>query len=380
MENESLRKPAQTKISRSVSIVIIFTILWFFIYTFLHEAGHALVGIAYGGTVESFVFWNFNAHVRVVNANFTDFGLALYISGGTLLPVAIGMIAICFYKRGSKPLAYRLCFSAAVLSLAATMVIWVVFPIIAMFDALSMGEDVWRFLYVTGYHPLFIALTSLLLTGAFTIFAFARGVELNPLIYFRAIGSENNRTDIDEMGRDANAKPAGTPYYLKKTHGRHNAPSFVAAGLLAMAVAVFVITMFVPYELPSLFNVSVSVDDVRVEQRLMHTFEADEERFHFFNVNVQGQGFVTVFRVYDSEGNWGFWWAGDEFSMSFGLELSKGTYTLMFVFLTDFETLRDYFMSIGAYDQIDSDMWQYYSSIFDSISHEYATHVSLRIR
>ena len=41
---------------KTLIVVLLFIFTWFFVYAFLHEAGHAIVGIAYGGTIENFVF------------------------------------------------------------------------------------------------------------------------------------------------------------------------------------------------------------------------------------------------------------------------------------------------------------------------------------
>ena len=76
----------QAKLRALISILL-FVPIWVFAYAFLHEAGHALVGIAYGGTIENFVFWNFNARVVIAGANFSQIGEPLMNVAGILFPV-----------------------------------------------------------------------------------------------------------------------------------------------------------------------------------------------------------------------------------------------------------------------------------------------------
>jgi len=334
---------------------------WFFIYTFLHEAGHAIVGIAYGGVVESFVFWNFNAHVHIANANFTHFGLLLHIAGGVLLPVAVGIVAVCFYNRKRNSFAYQMCYTIVVISLLAVMLSWVLFPIMVLFGVLPRGEDVWRFIFVSNYHPLLISLASLLFTGALAIFANAKGIVLNPLAYYRAVRGETAETAI-----------AKNKTYKAK-------PRLATIGLLFAAMAVSFLMVFVPYELPSLFNFSETVPNVKAQPYIIYSFTAEENRAHYLSLNIQGQGFVTVFSVVDSSGNWERAWSGDYIDISFGLELNEGTYMFIFDFLTDYNAIRQYYMLAGVYHEIEDEQWQKYRAIFNHASDSYAAHLSLRI-
>jgi hypothetical protein len=72
------------------------------LYAFLHEAGHAIIGLIYGGTIENFVFWNFNAHVSIVNADYSTFGLPLMNIAGLLLPFIVVVIAVSIYNKNNS--------------------------------------------------------------------------------------------------------------------------------------------------------------------------------------------------------------------------------------------------------------------------------------
>ena len=88
--------------TKTVLCVLLFAPVYFLLYTFLHEAGHAIVIMAYGGTVENFVFGNFNAHVSSNGGLFTAFGTALNHIAGMLLPTIVGAIIIGFYNPNKK--------------------------------------------------------------------------------------------------------------------------------------------------------------------------------------------------------------------------------------------------------------------------------------
>ena len=177
-----------TKTKTLISILL-FIFIWFFVYAFLHEAGHALVGIAYGGTVENFVFWNFNAHVSIVDADYGEYGRALMLAAGLLFPRVLFIIAIGLYSSKIKFPGYHLCYFTATLSLVAgAFWAWVIIPIRSLFTPLP-GEDAFLFLDTTGFHPILVALMCLMFIGAFVVFAHSRGIFTNAwLTYISLLG------------------------------------------------------------------------------------------------------------------------------------------------------------------------------------------------
>ncbi|MDR2600239.1 MAG: hypothetical protein LBC73_08190, partial [Oscillospiraceae bacterium] len=142
----------------SIKVIVcslLFVPIWFFLYAFLHEAGHALVGLAYGGSIVNFVFWNFNAHVVINGAEYTAFGLALFHVAGLLLPILVYILALCFYNPKRKPVLYHICYIIATVSLIWSLASWVVMSFMSIFTILP-GEDVWKFIDSTGFHPLLV--------------------------------------------------------------------------------------------------------------------------------------------------------------------------------------------------------------------------------
>lgn len=79
-------------ISVSISMV-----LFLFIYIFLHEGGHAIVGLACGGKIIEFVL-GFKAHVAIAGAEYSTISESLLNAAGVLMPVSIAAIALLFYR------------------------------------------------------------------------------------------------------------------------------------------------------------------------------------------------------------------------------------------------------------------------------------------
>ena len=345
-----------TKIKTLISILL-FIFIWFFVYAFLHEAGHAIVGIAYGGTIENFVFWNFNAHVSIVDANYGEYGRALMNAAGVLFPRIIFVIAIWLYNSNIKFPGYHLCYFTAILSLAAgAFAGWVVIPIRSMFTLLP-SEDAFRFLDTTGFHPILVALMCLMLIAAFVVFAHSRGIFTNAWLTYNSL-----------LGKEITIKSTKIKW------------KFVSIGLMLSAIIIFVIALYVPYSPSSVFNTSVKISDVRIENSKTYTFTADGTRRHLFHLDIQGQGFMTGFIVEDIAGNRYYSGAFEETSSVIGLVLSEGVYNVRFIFLTDFEAVTNFFKEFSSYERMDSDILQSFRQIFYSTNNDYSVTYSLRIR
>ena len=345
----------QAKLKTFISILL-FVPIWFFVYAFLHEAGHALVGIAYGGTIERFVFWNFNPHVVIVGANYSQIGKPLMNVAGILLPILISVIAISFYNLKIKFAGYHLCCFTAILSLVlGAFAGWVIIPIRSLFTLSVMHEDMVRFSYNAGFHPVLVSLMGLFLIGAFTFFAHKKGILAGA---WSALNSLN--------GKEVTVKTAKIKW------------GFVSVGLLCAAIVTFVAAFFAPpYEPSNIFNVSASVTDVRIENNAEHTFTASEARRYHFDIVIQ-QDFMTGYILKDSEGErhgWGTFTGDAKSLLSF--ELSEGTYTIQFLFLFDLESVADFLIYVGAYDFIDL---QYFRDVFENFNDDFSVTYFLRIR
>jgi len=146
-----------------------------YLYTLLHEGGHALVEILYGGEIEKFVL-GFNAHVTYYGANFTQFGLALCNAAGVLFPAICLCIALIFYNRKIKNVLYHYIYYGMTIGIAGSLLAWIVIPVISLYAAPPAGDDVTKFLMVTGMNPLIVSALALLLMGSFLFIAYKKGL------------------------------------------------------------------------------------------------------------------------------------------------------------------------------------------------------------
>ncbi|MCL2200056.1 MAG: DUF2812 domain-containing protein, partial [Defluviitaleaceae bacterium] len=145
--------------AKRVVVSIIGMLVWLYLYIFLHEAGHALVAIMYGNTIESFVVFGRWPHVSLgLPYYFTDFGLGLFLAGGVILPMLCGAVAIAFYRPGVRHFWYHeFIYRTADILPFITLIVWAGFPIMSLFATPPPWEDVTRFINVTGIHPLVVA-------------------------------------------------------------------------------------------------------------------------------------------------------------------------------------------------------------------------------
>ena len=337
--------------------VLLFIFAWFFVYAFLHEAGHAIVGIAYGGTIENFVFWNLNAHVSIVGANYGEHGRALMLAAGVLFPRVIFVIVIGLYSSKIKFPGYHLCYFTAVLSLVAgAFWAWVVLPIRSLFTILP-PEDALNFLDTTGFHPILVALMFFILIGAFVFFAHSRGIFVNTWLTYNSL-----------LGREITTKVSKVKW------------KFVSIGLMLSAIVIFVVALYVPYNQSSVLSTSVEISDARNENSRVYTFTADGARGHLFHLDIQGQSVMTGFIVENNAGNRYYSGVFEETSSVIGLGLNEGVYNVRFIFLTDFEAVTDFLKKIGSYEHMDSDVMQNFRQIFYNGNDNYFVSYSLRIR
>ena len=336
--------------------VLLFIFIWFFMYAFLHEAGHALVGIAYGGTIESFVFWNFNAHVHIVGANYSQIGKPLMNVAGILLPILLSVVAIGFYNPKIKFAGYHLCCFTAILSLVfGAFAGWVIIPIRSLFTLSVMHEDMVRFSYNAGFHPILVSLMGAFLIGSFALFAHKKGLFIGAWSAFNSLS-----------GKEVVVKPAKIKW------------GFVSVCLFFAAIVTFVSAFFAPpYEPANIFNVSASIADVRIENYVEHTFTASETRRYHFDIALQ-QDFMTGYILTGSDGErygWGTFTGDAKSLLSF--ELSKGTYTMQFTFLSDLEAVADFLVYVGAYNFMDA---QDFRDVFENCNDNFSVTYSIHIR
>jgi hypothetical protein len=280
----------------------------------LHEGGHALVVLAYGGTIDNFIL-GLNAHVRYHGTNFTLFGEALFHVAGMLLPTITGAVAICFYKPKIRFIGYHICYTIGSVSLVFTMMVWVVIPVISLFTLPPQGDDVTKFLDAIGVNPLFVSFGALLLITAFVVLMYKKSLflRIKEIVLFL-----RNRK-------------------ISKKHI-----------LFAISIGVFIIAAAIPvfYNIafrPVVLNASIVTDNVLQNPYQERTFTIEKNMTYTVQFAMRSQGSITALRIVDADGELVFQDLAEDFTNEFAIELEKGVYTLSLTYLYDYEAVTNFF-------------------------------------
>ena len=144
-----------------LSFVLLFVV---FIYTFLHEAGHAIVGFAFGQSLTEFnvSFWDFSAHVDMAGGMLTHPQLAVQAIAGASLPLFVWLIFIGLVPRKADFIleALKLISSLAVLN---TLLAWILIPLLFIFGKAPPSDDVSHALRYSQMWPLLMVCIALIL-------------------------------------------------------------------------------------------------------------------------------------------------------------------------------------------------------------------------
>jgi hypothetical protein len=143
------------------TLTLLFILLFvFFIYTFVHEAGHAITGVAFGQSLMEFdvSFWDFSAHVGMAGQELSRSQFAMQAVAGVVLPLLVWALFIKIVPRkASFPLeALKLISSVAVLS---TLLAWIVIPVLYLLEKAPPSDDVTNFLHYSEMQPLLLMVT-----------------------------------------------------------------------------------------------------------------------------------------------------------------------------------------------------------------------------
>ena len=155
-----------------VLFALVTTAIVLSLYIFLHEMGHVLAVLAFGGTVHEVVFWGFNAGVWYSGINGT-IALAVVFAMGTIFPLVIFIIVFIFYDSNIyiKSQLIRDCYHFVHL-IFAVIFVGSLFAWIFLF--LPADQDPISFIIITGVHPLIVAFTSFLLFLLFGFFVYKK--------------------------------------------------------------------------------------------------------------------------------------------------------------------------------------------------------------
>jgi hypothetical protein len=159
-------QPAKNSARIILIALVLFTFVFvFFSYTFLHESGHALTGLAFGQRLSGFdvSFWDFSAHVDL-SGEISDTQRAAQSAAGAGLPLMVWLICICLVPRKAS-------FSIETLKLIGsmgvlnTLLAWIAIPVLTLVGRAPM-DDVTNFLGASRMPPLLLLALALLLYAA----------------------------------------------------------------------------------------------------------------------------------------------------------------------------------------------------------------------
>jgi hypothetical protein len=142
-----------------------------FLYTFLHEGGHALVGILSGGSVQVFnvSFLDLAAHVEM-QGNFSKPQIILNNLAGVSLSVLVWLVFIIIVPKRAN-FALECLKVAGSLMFLSPLLAWIVLPML-FWGGQAPSDDVINFLNNSGVHPLWVSGAAFLLfCGAWALWS-----------------------------------------------------------------------------------------------------------------------------------------------------------------------------------------------------------------
>jgi hypothetical protein len=141
-------------------------------YTTLHEGGHALAGLVFGGRISEFDvnFFNLGAHVNI-DGGFNRSQSAVINVSGTGLPLLTWLVLILVLPKKGSTLAQWTKFISSAGTLCSLLA-WVIIPFLYFKNSAPAGDDVTKFIANIGLPPLVVAFSALaLFTGGWLLFA-----------------------------------------------------------------------------------------------------------------------------------------------------------------------------------------------------------------
>jgi len=315
-----------------------------FLYTLLHEGGHALVGILYGGKVDRMVL-GLNAHVSISDAVYSQAGAALLNVAGLLLPLLFLVVALVAYQAKFKSVLYHIFHAVMWMAISGSLLAWVIIPITALVAAPPVGDDTTNFLSDTGLHPLLLILTAMLIIAGLTLLAIKRGLFAKVAELFRPLFK-------------AEFQKGKLVFLLRMTIG--------VALVFAMVLIGFRLLAPKPV-LKTFFSMEVSQDT----EVLKLPFEVQQSKSYSMSLSLEASGLLTDIQIYNKAGDRIYQNLAARFSLKGTLELEQGQYEMVLTFLLNPQDIEEHFLKMG-YD-FTQDEIATLAKVFDTDSDHLAT-------
>jgi hypothetical protein len=155
-------KPRRPSPAPGIVLLLLGTLFVVFMYTFLHEGGHALVGIASGSTITAFSvsFLDLSAHVAMTGDLTPAQTIATNLAGVSM-PLLVWLVfMLAAPRRGNLAVEdVKVVGSLVVLS---SLLAWTVLPLLFWSGRAPGSDDVINFLNNSAIHPLWVGTAALL--------------------------------------------------------------------------------------------------------------------------------------------------------------------------------------------------------------------------
>jgi hypothetical protein len=158
---DGTRRTASTPV---LAGLVLFVILFvFFMYTFLHEGGHAIASWLFGQSLAEFdvSFWDLSAHVGMTGRELTQAQLAIRAVAGASLPFIVWVIFISLVPRTAGFSLEVLKFLSS-MTVVNTLLVWIILPILYLLRS-APPDDVTNFLRYSQMPPVLLSVTALIL-------------------------------------------------------------------------------------------------------------------------------------------------------------------------------------------------------------------------
>lgn len=195
-------RSSSTAILVALILFVVFFVL--FMYTFLHEAGHAILGFFFGQSLAEFNidFWDLSAHVNMFGGELSQAQLTIQSMVGAALPLLLWMVFISIVPRKASFLIEVLKLSSSMV-VVNTLLAWIVLPILFLFGK-APSDDVIHFLSYSQMPPLLVASAAFILyIGGWVLFLSKIDGLRNEFLMFRTINhdvlTKGIRTSIPMM-------------------------------------------------------------------------------------------------------------------------------------------------------------------------------------
>ena len=147
------------------------------LYILCHETGHAAVAYICGAdTIHISIA---GAYMNSSGGSYNRVTSAMLNIAGMLLPAMISIIYLFLYQRKKDSLIYRLFSFLLVAAFSIPAAAWILVPVLYMLGKAPMGDDVTKFLDVTGMNPVILILLAAGLLAVSIFLAWRRGLIRN---------------------------------------------------------------------------------------------------------------------------------------------------------------------------------------------------------